>query len=226
MNKTVVKKGECVVYYESLTNIMVTKWKDKKDVHMMLTFVNDRETQVRRAGKDKMIPSVVDIYNCSMGGVDKSDQMMTLYNVERKHVKKWYKKIFYHLINQCAFNAHILHKVKGGRLTPLKFRQELLKSLFEKYPTHEAPVGQHGRSAQNDTSLRLTGRHFPAYVKSKGEKEIPTGCNEYTKGKRKPRRRCVVCPKRKDTRFICETCDVGLCAVPCFKNYHTMKKYQ
>ena len=119
MNKTVVKKGERVLYYESLTNIMVTKWKDKKDVHMMATFVNDRETQVRHAGKDKMIHSVVDIYNRSMGGVDKSDQMMTSYDVERKRVKKLYKKIFNHLINQCAFNAHILHKVKGGRLTPL-----------------------------------------------------------------------------------------------------------
>ena len=45
------------------------------------------------------------------------------------------------------------------------------------------------------------------------------------KCKKKPQRRCVVCPKRKETRFICETCDVGLCAVLCFKNYQTMKKY-
>ena len=47
MNKTVLKKGECVVYYEQMTNIMVTKWKDKKDVHTISTSVNDGETVVK-----------------------------------------------------------------------------------------------------------------------------------------------------------------------------------
>ena len=61
MNKTIVKKGERIIYYESLTNIMVTNWKDKKDVHMISTFVNDGEENVKRAGKDKNIPAVVDI---------------------------------------------------------------------------------------------------------------------------------------------------------------------
>ena len=32
MNKKILKEGEYVVYYEQITN-MVTKWKDKKDVH-------------------------------------------------------------------------------------------------------------------------------------------------------------------------------------------------
>ena len=94
---------------------MVTKCKDKKDVHTISTFVNDDKTLVRRAGKDKLIPTVVDIYNRGMGGVDKSDQMMTSYDVECKRVKKWYKKVFNH-INPCAFNAQILHKRMGGEL--------------------------------------------------------------------------------------------------------------
>ena len=55
MNKTVLKKGERVVYYKQMTNIMVTKWKDKKDV------VNDGETVVKRSGKDKSIPVVINI---------------------------------------------------------------------------------------------------------------------------------------------------------------------
>ena len=52
MNKKILKKGERVVYYEQMTNIMVTKWKDKKDVHTISTFVNDGETIVKRAGKE------------------------------------------------------------------------------------------------------------------------------------------------------------------------------
>ena len=98
MNKKVLKKGERVVYYETLTNIMVTKWKDKKDIHMISIFMNDGETQVRQAGKDK---TVNDVYNRSMDGIDKSEEMMTSYDVER--VKKWYKKVFNLILNQCAF---------------------------------------------------------------------------------------------------------------------------
>ena len=130
MSKTSLKRGERAVFYENMTNIMVTKWKDKKDVHMISTFVNDRETVVWRSGKHKMVPSVIDLHNGSMGGMDKSDQMMTSYDVERKRVKKWYKKVFNHIVNQCAFNAQILHKYMGGTMTPLKFREALIKSIF------------------------------------------------------------------------------------------------
>ena len=68
-----------------------------------------------------------------MGEVDRSDQMLTSYEVERKRVKKWYKKQFMHLINVATFNSHILHRKKGGRLNPLEFTKKLVISLFEKY---------------------------------------------------------------------------------------------
>ena len=63
---------------------------------------------------------------------------------------------------------------------------------------------------------RLTGRHFPSYVE-----------NSTTKSKS---RECAVCSQKKNdngkrirrqTRFQCDECNVGLCAVPCFKIYHT-----
>ena len=73
---------------------MVTQWRDKKDVSMMSTCLNDGTVIKKRAGKDKEIPLVVDFYNQHMGGVDKSDQMLTSYEIERKRVKKWYKKFF------------------------------------------------------------------------------------------------------------------------------------
>ena len=78
---------------------MVTQWRDKKDVFMMSTCVNDGTVIEKRAGKDKEIPRVVDFYNQHMGGVDKSDQMLTSYEIERKRVKKWIK-VSHHLVNQ------------------------------------------------------------------------------------------------------------------------------
>ena len=79
----------------------------------MSTCIIDGTKSVLRAGKEKQIPLVIDDYNKNMGGIDKSDQMVTLYKVERKRVKKWYKIIFTHLINQVAFNAQIIFKKMG-----------------------------------------------------------------------------------------------------------------
>ena len=65
---------------------------------------NDFKEQV----KLKRIPLVVDTYNQSMGGVDCSDQMPTLYLTDQKQVKKWHKKCLFYLINTCVFNCHII----------------------------------------------------------------------------------------------------------------------
>ena len=54
--------------------------------------VSDVAVTVTRTGKGKENPLVVSRYNKKMGGVDRSDQMMTSYQAERKRVKKWYKK--------------------------------------------------------------------------------------------------------------------------------------
>ena len=55
-----MKKGERIVLYERGKNVMVTQWRDNKDVSMMSTCVNDGTVIVKRAGKDKEIPRDVD----------------------------------------------------------------------------------------------------------------------------------------------------------------------
>ena len=71
------------------------------------------------------------------GGVDKSDQKLTSYEIERKRVKKWYKKVFHHLVNQSVFKAHIvsMHLDDSGKLTPLKFREKFVTDIVVKYAT-------------------------------------------------------------------------------------------
>ena len=162
-----MKKGERIVLYEQGTNVMVTQWRDKKDVSMMSTCVNDGNVIVKRAGKDKEIPRVVDFYNQHMGGVDKSDQMLTSYEIERKRVKKWHKKVFHHLVNKSVFNAHIIHMHldDSDKLTPLKFREKLVTDIVVKYAT-PTTSSRHGRGGSENNELRLIGRHFPAYVEN------------------------------------------------------------
>ncbi|GFV68129.1 piggyBac transposable element-derived protein 4 [Trichonephila clavipes] len=67
------------------------------------------------------------------------------------------------------------------------------------------------------TPLRLTERHFVKFIPPTEKKE-------------KPARKCFICCRkrdsdgkkiRKETRYYCEKCDVGLCAVPCFEKFYT-----
>ena len=67
---------------------MCTKWRDKKDVHMLSTCVQNDTITVNRAGREKNIPLVIHEYNRKIGGVDRSDQMLTTYESERKRQKK------------------------------------------------------------------------------------------------------------------------------------------
>ena len=110
---------------------------------------------VKRAGKDKEIPCLVDFYNQHMGGVDKSDQMLTSYEIERKRVKKWYKNFFHHLVNQSVFNAHIVHMHldDSDKLIPLKFREKLVTNIVVKYATPVTP----SRHGSENNELRLIG---------------------------------------------------------------------
>jgi hypothetical protein len=79
----------------------------------------------------------------------------------------------------------------------------------------EGEVSRPGRHARDNTKSRLTERHFVRRVQPTGKKAAP-------------QRRCVVCTKhgkRKDTRYCCRECDVGLCFDDCFEAYHTKLNY-
>ena len=114
-----------------------------------------------------------------MGGVDRSDQMLMSYEVERKRVKKWYKKQFMNLINVATFNSHI--------------RKKLVISLFEKHSNRGATAtARRGRESQENNPLQLTERHFPQNIPPTEKKENAT--------------RCVVCSKHdkhRETRHYC-----------------------
>ena len=123
-----LNKGETKTAYSPQYNAMRMQWKDKGDVLMLSSCIPGESVSVVRRGKEVTVPLVINIYNNIMGGVDLSDQMMNSYPIERKRLKTWYKKMWIHLANSCVFNAHILHKKKGGKLTSLEFLK-LLKNM-------------------------------------------------------------------------------------------------
>ena len=55
-------------------------------------------------------PKVVCDYNHTMGRVDNVDQQLVDYPIPRKRGKKYYKKIFFYLMDIAVWNDFILHQ--------------------------------------------------------------------------------------------------------------------
>lgn len=201
----------------STSNMMIFKWMDKREVYM-LTTIHDFQMvrtgkQDRRTNQEKVKPNVVIEYSKFMGGVDKSDMEMSFSESTRKTIK-WYRKFFFHLLDICVHNAHVIHQKKTKKSTHLSdFKLEIINSIFQKFGPQK-PLTT-GRPSTTPSPSRLSGNHFIS--------EIPQ-----TNQARKPQRRCVVCSShniRKDTRYMCQKCDISLCMNECFENYHTKLHY-
>ena len=108
--------------------MMCPKWKDKREVCILSTFQDDSVTSKKRRTKHfadgtETIkkPKVVEDYNQYMGGVNKSDQLNFYYSFTHKKVKCW-ERAFFHLLDLCLVNAHILYNIHNSKkLTKLDF---------------------------------------------------------------------------------------------------------
>ena len=88
-----LQRGE-FIYKQNLKGVLVLKWQDKKDIHMMST---KHDASCHPNGK----PLVVADYNMMKGFVDFSDQMAAYTPFVRK-TTKWYIRLFFHLVTQTA----------------------------------------------------------------------------------------------------------------------------
>ena len=82
-------------------------------------------------------PHVVDQYNCFMGGVDKSDQLLCYYAFSHRTVK-WWRRLFYHLLQVAIVNAYIMYSEtnqSGRKLDHEAFRVRLATELLAQAAT-------------------------------------------------------------------------------------------
>ena len=152
-------------------------------------------------------PALVNDYNQHLRGVDRMDQMTAYYAFGRKSIK-WWRKVFFWIVEVMVNNAHVLymrHTSSRRKLSQMEFRRELAVSLCQELPARNSST--HHR--RDDTLERLRGQHFP--------------------GKIPKRKDCRVCSQRGPggerhlTNTACETCSdhPPLCIERCFKIYHT-----
>ena len=214
-----VKRGECLSRYKN--NIMCLKWLDKRDV-LVLTTVH-KNTMVdtgktnHATGNHIRKPEAVIDYTNKVRLIDKADMMVATVNTLRKTMK-WYKKLFFNILDMALLNAYYLYLVKTGEKPPfLCFSKSVIRQLISKFskPTNTSRPGR--KSSNISNPRRLIDRHFPS--------PAPSTTNEKA-------RSCYMCAhtekrekKSRTTRWMCCECNVALRLPECFRAYHTQAKF-
>lgn len=198
-------------------NLTVSVWQDSKPVTVIATNADPtRNESVQRKTKDgttRSVPSLqaIVLYNHFMGGVDLNDQLRGYYSLRLKG-RKYYKYIFFFLLDLTITNAYILCKhFTDLTVTSTKtFRAELAKALIGTYCSRK----KRGRPSMQSVSKRARYmEHFPV-------KNTTPGKNGH---------RCHYCythcnKRRRETTWLCKACDVYLChngrEEDCFLAHH------
>lgn len=190
------------------------KWMDRKAVCFLSSAHSPRKvsTVLRRQRNGARIevgcPEVVKVYNQTMGGVDKFDQLRECYAIGRRSVK-WWHRIFYYLIDLAIVNSYVMWKNKSVDPTKchqLDFRINLARQLINGFSSRKnrgRPPNYFKQTVPDSIRVSNVGNHMP---------EKPGNS-----------RRCKLCAAKKvqkRTLFICSCCKVPLCITPCFVNFH------
>ncbi|GFX14334.1 piggyBac transposable element-derived protein 4 [Trichonephila clavipes] len=127
---------------------------DKKAVCLISTIHNPEMVQVQSHKNEiRRKPKAVMEYNNTMCGVDRLDQHLTNYPLIKKREKKYYKKIFFHLLDTCLWNSFVLYK-KWGKDSHLQFRIDIVDCLIERYGEVSGKEGYRASTQSNELTER------------------------------------------------------------------------
>jgi hypothetical protein len=181
-------------------------WRDKGPVQMLSTHhrVDDMVTFDLDRGPNRpptvTKPRVVLDYNVGKCGVDTVDQLRQYYAMQRRSRKNW-PSLAWWLIDMCVINSYTLWRLDTrADITQFDFRQALLKQIPAAFP----PTLTRTHIVPSPPLYTTADGHWPKHVAK--------------------RRDCAHCSEGRGHRvrsnFVCESCEVYLCADPCFKQWH------
>ena len=135
--------------------------------------------------------------------------MVLYYGFAHRSIK-WWKRVFFHILDTAIVNAHILFTASSDtKLTQLEFRRAVAEGLLEGYES--AKVCR--RAQDPNLPLRLKGRPFPEPVPDGGRPDCHV-CSDRAAG------------HRRQTQYRCKECKTPLRLYPCFEKYHTLINYK
>ena len=205
-------------FYHPVEQMICVAFKDKKAkkpcivVSTNSTVASEQRLTSRKNLTNKPVP--VHEYNTHMNGCDIADQNAGYYNFFDRKTYKWYKKLFFWMIELVQINSLVLFKQSTGirKCSFLSYKKSLvqeLKMLAMSLATPEE-LGHNKRqqNLQNSVVERFTGNlHLVSY----SEKD----------------RNCVVCStpaERRRTKFFSKGCSHKPYLHPkdCFERYHSL----
>lgn len=65
-----------------------------------------------------------------MGGIDNIDRQLSLTETVRKSMK-WYRKLFFHLLDLALTNAHALYKMNHEHISFPTFHLRVVRALLD-----------------------------------------------------------------------------------------------
>lgn len=224
-----IKRRSMKMFKSSVNKFFHTTYMDKNVVNMFSTF-KSRRTSVKRVNdmgqKETVnIPSIIALYNRTMGAVDGFDQLLQYY-FPHSRSKKYHIKVFMHFLYVAVVNSHILYKTRNNLVIGddmfdlLGYIRRLNVELFGKAKEGRPEVAvEHSdlRYARRGTvlsnPLRLIGEHTMRTFEGKSE----TSNVDH-------RRMCKYCHLKK-VKTYCLQCGVMLCMGTCdendcFSKYH------
>lgn len=108
--------------------MIITKYSDRKVVYLLSTVdeaaMAPTGSNVAKTGEPIINPSVVNLYNKYMGGVDHSDQMVSDATFNARTLK-WWKHVIFHVSSLAVLNAYLCYKT----VTP---NNPMLHCIFRK----------------------------------------------------------------------------------------------
>jgi len=126
-----LNRGE-IFAKKSDREIMVLKWRDRRDVLMISTKHSNAMEEVMAKRGIKIKPKVVIDYNRGKGYIDLTDQMGSYSSCLRRGVK-WYRKVAMDIIcNTSLLNAFSIYKgVTGNSKTITQFKDDIINGLIQ-----------------------------------------------------------------------------------------------
>ena len=126
----------------------------------------------RRDAEDVDRPKMITDYNENMGGVDLMDQLLVYYAIGRKSIK-WYKRIYWRIVDIAIVNAQILHSICHPltKMCQKHFRLKLADALVEQHINEKVQsvqsTGNPGRRVSSGQA-RMKGKHFGQWKTKRG----------------------------------------------------------
>ena len=213
--------------YWSFILLSCFRWRDKKDV-LMINSVYPHSMDMTDSRKPVLKPSSIINYNMNMGAVDHSDKVTKPFVTERKTVK-WYKKVYFHLVDLAVYNSYIVWRSFDPTRSKSyeTFILKLVHEILEKNHQERKKIGRPLNLPINVESTRQQAGnlgHLPIKELNAGGKPKYVDC-KLCSGK--PANSSSGNKENKEVRHVtpykCKECNVNLCIQgpnSCFLQYH------